>query len=474
MHQKNCIKTLTRQGLTLTLLALFMAGSLYAQDITGQWNGVLDVQGIKLRLVFHVNQGEDGFTATMDSPDQGANGIPVAQTTFEPPAVSFEIPNIGMEYRGTLGDSTIEGTFRQRGFEIPLALSREAIDLEAPNRPQEPVEPFPYRTEEVTFNNPVANIALAGTLTLPERGDTFPAVILISGSGPQNRNEELLGHKPFLVLADYLTRQGIAVLRFDDRGTAQSEGDFAGATSADFATDVASAVAFLQTRREIDHKQIGLIGHSEGGLIAPMVAAESRDVAFIVLLAGPGISGADILMQQTELIARANGMDEAELQTELDMLRAFLDIASNGSDLEGTKAALKTRLEQDFTDHPDRVPEGKTREELIDDNLKMLTPWMLYFLKYDPVPALEKVTCPVLALNGAKDLQVPARANLEAIAEALARGGNKKGTTVELPNLNHLFQQCQTGSPFEYATIEETFSPGALEVVGEWIKTQTR
>lgn len=445
-----------------------------AQDITGQWNGVLDVQGIKMRLVFHVSQGDEGLTATMDSPDQGANGIPVTTTTYDPPAVAFEIPGIGMEYRGTLVDSTIEGTFSQRGFDLPLNLSRQAIDLAPPNRPQEPEIPFPYRSEEVTFNNPVAKITLAGTLTLPENGRKFPAVVLISGSGPQNRNEELLGHKPFLVLSDYLTRNGIAVLRYDDRGTAQSEGDFAAATSADFATDVASAVAYLQTRSEIDPKHIGLVGHSEGGLIAPMVAANSPDIAFIVMLAGPGISGADILMQQTELIARANGMEEAELQTELEMLQAFLDIASGGSDLEATQAALKARLEQEFDNHPERVPEGKTREELISDNLKLLTPWMHYFLQYDPVPALEKVQCPVLAINGAKDLQVPAKANLEAIARALARGGNQKATTVELPNLNHLFQECQTGSPSEYALIEETFSPKALEVVGEWIKRQVK
>lgn len=474
MRTQHLLKTPLLNRHALFVLLLLVSSLTRAQDITGQWNGVLDVQGIKLRLVFHVSQGADGLTATMDSPDQGANGIPVAKTTFDPPAVAFEIPGIGMEYQGTLADSTIEGTFRQRGFETPLNLSREAIDLAPPNRPQEPAAPFPYRSEEVTFNNPVAKISLAGTLTLPEKGDKFPAVVLISGSGPQNRNEELLGHKPFLVLADYLTRRGIAVLRYDDRGTAQSEGDFAAATSADFATDVASAVAYLQTRAEIDQKHIGLVGHSEGGLIAPMVAAGSRDIAFIVLLAGPGISGSDILMQQTELIARANGMDKAELQTELEMLQAFLDIASSGDDLEATQAALKARLEQDFAEHPERVPEGKTPEELIGDNLKLLTPWMRYFLQYDPVPALEQVQCPVLAINGAKDLQVPAQANLEAIAQALARGGNQRATTVELPNLNHLFQECQSGSPSEYALIEETFSPKALEVVGEWINKQVK
>lgn len=474
MDHKHPFRTSMRHRVALAILALCSASLLQAQDITGQWNGVLDVQGIKLRLVFHVSQGENGLSATMDSPDQGANGIPVAKTTFDPPAVAFDIPGIGMEYRGTLVDSTIEGTFSQRGFEMPLNLSRDAIDLAPPKRPQEPAAPFPYRSEEVTFDNPAAKIALAGTLTLPEQGDTFPAVVLISGSGPQNRNEELLGHKPFLVLADYLTRNGIAVLRYDDRGTARSEGDFAAATSADFATDVASAVAYLQTRSEIDHEHIGLVGHSEGGLIAPMVAAGSRHIAFIVLLAGPGIPGAEILMQQTELIARANGMEEDQIKTELELLQAFLEIAANGTDLEATKAALRTHLLEVVPKHPELLPEGMDQEAFIDSNLKQVTPWMSYFLKYDPVPTLEKVQCPVLAINGAKDLQVPAKANLDAIAQALARGGNQKATTVELPNLNHLFQQCQTGSPSEYAQIEETFSPRALEVVGEWINKQVK
>ena len=458
----------------LLAIALLLATALRAQDITGQWNGVLEVQGIQLRLVFHVSEADTGYTATMDSPDQGANGIPVTQTSFEDGTITFRVADLDMQYQGTLAGEAFEGTFRQRGIEIPMNLSREEVERVAPNRPQEPAEPFPYRSEEVTFPNPVAKITLAGTLTLPQQGGRFPAVVLISGSGPQNRNEELLGHKPFLVIADYLTRQGIAVLRFDDRGVGQSEGEFSGATSADFATDVASAVAYLQTRAEVYPEKIGLVGHSEGGLIAPMVAARSRDIAFIVLLAGPGISGGDILKRQTELISRADGMEEDQIKTELELLQAFLDIASRDQSLEEIRAELKEYLLQAVTEHPELVPEGMDQEAFIDSNLKLATPWMTYFLKYDPVPALTRVKCPVLALNGEKDLQVPAKVNLDAIAEALAKGGNKKATVMELPNLNHLFQDCQTGSPSEYAAIEETFSPKALEVMAEWIMEQMK
>lgn len=460
--------------LSFWLLTLAFTFSMRAQDITGQWNGVLSVQGIQLRLVFHVSEADNGYTATMDSPDQGAAGIPVTRTNFTDGAITFEVANLDVQYTGNLEGEGIKGTFTQRGMAFPMDLSREETEIQPPVRPQEPVEPFPYKAQEVTFKNPGAGITLAGTLTLPQEEGPYPAVVLISGSGPQNRNEELLGHKPFLVIADYLTRNGIAVLRFDDRGTAQSEGDFSSATSADFATDVASALAYLQTRPEIDQQHIGLVGHSEGGLIAPMVAAGSPDIAFIVLLAGPGISGGDILMRQTELISRANGMEEENIKTELELLKAFLDIASRGGDLDTMKASLRKHLERVLPEHPELVPEGMAQEAFIDSNLKQVTPWMAYFLNYDPVPALQRVSCPVLALNGAKDLQVPAKVNLDAIRQALDAGGNKRVTTLELPNLNHLFQECETGSPSEYATIEETFSPRALEAMGAWIRQQTQ
>ncbi|HNW54082.1 MAG TPA: alpha/beta fold hydrolase, partial [Bacteroidales bacterium] len=295
-------------------------------------------------------------------------------------------------------------------------------------------------------------------------------------SGPQNRDEELMGHKPFLVWADYLTRNGIAVLRFDDRGTAASKGNFKTAITPDFASDVEAAVQYLKTRKEIDKKKIGLIGHSEGGIIAPMVAAGSKDISFIVLLAGTGVPGNEILLLQQELIGRANGASEAELLKSKLMNKGAFDIIINTVDNSKRKADLSTYLNQVYEqDTTLEIPQGMTKDELISKQVSQLTsPWMVYFITHDPAPVLQKVKCAVLAVNGDKDLQVPAQVNLDAIKKALEKGGNKKVTTRVFPGLNHLFQECKTGSPSEYAGIEQTISPVVLEEVTQWIVKQTK
>ena len=297
---------------------IFIFGSIstiFSQDITGTWNGILKVQGMQLSLVFHINKTENGFSSTMDSPDQKAFGIPVTTTNFENSKLIIAMANPRIEYEGVLGaDGNITGTFKQSGQSFPMNLSKEKEEKEIIKRPQEPKKPYSYYTEDVVFENKVENITLAGTLSLPTKEGFFPAVILISGSGAQNRDEELLGHKPFLVIADYLTKNGIAVLRFDDRGTASSKGNFKTATTLDFATDVEAALEFLKTRKEIDQKKIGLIGHSEGGIIAPMVANKSKNVSFIILLAGTGIPGDELLLLQQELIGRASGISDKDLQ----------------------------------------------------------------------------------------------------------------------------------------------------------------
>lgn len=459
--------------LSLTLLSCFFIN---AQEITGQWNGILKVQGMQLRLVFHVTKTTDGFTATMDSPDQKANGIPVTKTTFENPKIKFEIAAINMEYNGELKEQEIIGVFKQNGQEFPLNLSRKTIEKTILKRPQEPVKPYPYYEEEVTFLNPKANISLAGTLTLPKKEGIYPAVILISGSGPQNRDEELMGHKPFLVISDFLTRNGIAVLRYDDRGFGSSIGDFKSATTADFATDVESALAYLKTRKEINPKQIGLIGHSEGGIIAPIVASKSKDVNCIILLAGTGIPGNELLLLQQEKMAKVSGMPDAEIKKLTAYNKKLFDLMLHSTDVEKLKSDLRTELTQIIdNDTSAKIPNGMTKEKYIDGQLNQLTsPWMLYFVKFNPATALEKVKCPVLALNGEKDVQVPSKENLTAIKNALTKAGNKKVTTIEFPNLNHLFQECKTGSPEEYATIEQTFSPVVLDEMLKWIKTQTK
>ena len=464
------------KNIILVLLVFFTSISSYAQDISGSWYGVAKIQGIELRLVLNINKTADGYSATMDSPDQGAKGIPVNNISFKDSVLKISINNINLDYEGKLNTLThFIGNVKQGSMTFPLILTKEKIER---LRPQEPIQPYPYYSEDLTFENKNAGITLAGTLTLPKKEGKFPAVILISGSGPQNRNSEILGHKPFLVISDYLTKNGIAVLRFDDRGTGKSKGNFYKATSVDFASDVESAVNYLLTRDEIIKSKIGLIGHSEGGLIAPMVAVNSKDVSFIVLLAGTGISGDQLLLLQQVLMGRAMGASEENLQRNKKFFEGAFQIITNSVDKDTLKKELKVYAKKMAMESPSKETErplGVTDEQINNMNLSsLLTPWMQYFLKYDPSKVLEKVKCPVLAINGSKDLQVPPKENLTAIKNALAKGGNKQITIQEIPNLNHLFQECKTGSLSEYGTIEQTFSPIALTLILDWLKIQTK
>lgn len=462
--------------IVFTLFTSIVCVAVSGQDIAGQWNGILKVQGIQLRLVFHIDKTDLGYTATMDSPDQGVNGIPVTTVSFEQANITLIIPSAKIEYDGVLGeDNSIVGTFRQAGQSFPLNLSKEIVEKEKLVRPQEPIKPYPYYEEEITFRNEKEGIDLAGTLTLPRKDGVYPVVILISGSGPQNRDEELLGHKPFLVLSDHLTRNGIAVLRYDDRGTAASKGDFAKATTVDFSNDAKAAVDYLLKRKEINHKQIGLIGHSEGGIVAPIVAASSKDVAFIVLMAGTGIPGDQLLLLQQELIGRASGVSEEELKKNKLFNQGAFDMVIHSTDDDQLKKDLTEYIKKGFAEHPEEILQGMTAEENAAMHANQLvSPWMQYFIKYNPALILEKVKCPVLAINGEKDLQVPPKENLGPIAAALKKGGNKKVTIKEMPGLNHLFQECTTGSPDEYAVIEQTMSPVAMAEILKWIQEQTK
>jgi pimeloyl-ACP methyl ester carboxylesterase len=457
----------------LTVLSITFSG--FGQAISGQWNGALKIGGSELRLVFHINQTENGYSATMDSPDQGAKGIPVTSVSFENNVLKIAATNLGLSYEGVLeNERTIKGSFKQGGYTSPLDLSKGEMEIKAV-RPQEPLPPYPYHEEEVVFENTGAGISLSGTLTLPQKEGHFPAVVLITGSGAQNRNEELFDHKPFLVISDYLTRNGIAVLRFDDRGVGASTGNFRTATTYDFSTDVEAGVKYLQTRKEINRQKIGLIGHSEGGIIAPMLAARSKDISFIVLLAGTGIPGDQLLLLQQELSAKASGMSEQAWQSLSAVNRKAFDLIIQSTDTARLKSDLTSYLKQVLKGTPDVKPKSQSEEDFIRLQITLyINPWMQYFLKYNPAVALEKVKCPVLAINGEKDLQVPAKINLEAIQKALVKGGNKKVTVKEIPGLNHLFQECQTGLPTEYATIEQTFSPIALEEVLKWIHTTVK
>jgi hypothetical protein len=428
--------------------------------IDGAWEGTLDV-GQKLRLVLHLTTTRDGLDATMDSPDQGAAGI-AATATRQGALLTVDLGSLGAKFQGNIAPdlSAIEGAFTQSGASFPLSLKRGAgAKPPEPRRPQTPVKPYPYRAEDLTYPNPRAGIQLAATLTIPPGKGRFPAAVLVTGSGQQDRDETIFGHKPFLVLADSLTRKGIAVLRSDDRGAGGSGGDFGRATTADFATDVEAAVAYLKTRPEVDPRRIGLIGHSEGGVIAPMVAARDRDIAFIVLLAGAGVPGDRIIVAQVVAGDEAAGVShEAALQAGAEE-RRVLDLVEHEKD----EATLQQKLQAEL-----HLPPAQ-----FDPVYRQLTsPWYRYFLTYDPAPALRKVTCPVLALNGEKDTQVPPKLNLPAIRQALQEGRNRHFEVDEMPGLNHLFQNAKTGAVSEYAQIEETFAPEALAKIATWILRQ--
>jgi pimeloyl-ACP methyl ester carboxylesterase len=447
----------------LFILIIFSSSKSLGQDISGQWNGVLKIQNNELRVLFNITKTEKGYSSTLDSPDQNAKGIPVASTTFENSVLKLDIATIGGLYEGRLGaDNVFVGKLIQNGHTLDLNLSKGNAEI---LRPQEPKQPFSYYTEDVKFENKTDKVTLAGTLSMPKKEGNFPVVILISGSGAQNRDEEILGHKPFLVLADYLTKKGIAVLRFDDRGFGQSTGDFKKATTMDFAKDVQAGVDYLKTRKEIDKNKIGLIGHSEGGIIAPMIAGNSKDVKFIVLLAGPGIRGDKLLLLQRELLEKQMGVPDAVVEQSKENFKGAYDLIIQSTVNDDD---LKTKVNSYFKSKLGNDDMAKTITDQI------TSPWNYTLLKLDPKPFLEKVKCPVLALNGSKDLQVPAQVNFENIKKVLTEAGNKKVTTKELPNLNHLFQECKTGSPTEYATIEQTFSPIALEEISSWVLIQTK
>jgi pimeloyl-ACP methyl ester carboxylesterase len=343
------------------------------------------------------------------------------------------------------------------------------------SRPQNPKKPYPYDEIEVSYENKLHGIKLTGALTVPRSKGPFPAVILITGSGPQDRDETILGHKPFLVLADYLTRRGIAVLRVDDRGVGGSTGSLWGSTSADFAEDVLAGVAFLKGRKEINPAQIGLIGHSEGGMIAPMVASRSKDIAFIVSLAGPGVPCDEILYTQSAAglkLAKARPEALTLLRTLQDRLfatiRAEKDHAQSEKKFRAAVEEITSKLSND------EKKQAALAQDVVEEQASILqTTWGRYFLDYDPRPALRKVTCPVLALNGAKDVQVDVSVNLRAIEAALKEAGNKDVTIRELPGLNHMFQTCQTGAVSEYFAIEETLAPVVLETLADWITKRT-
>ncbi len=443
-----------------------------AADVAGIWQGTLKAGAAELRVVFKVSRDAEGkLSAKMDSPDQGARDIPTDSVDFSDGALKIGIKAVRGGFSGALqpDGQEIRGEWQQAGMTFPLTLKR-VQEVQEARRPQNPQKPYPYEEEQVTFENREAGITLAGTWTMPRGEGPFPAVILVSGSGPQDRDETIFQHKPFWVLADRLTREGFAVLRYDDRGIGQSKGNFAASTTQDFAEDTLAAYRYVQSRREADKKRIGILGHSEGGLIAPMVAAREKEVAFLILLAGPATTGEVVVLGQIAALGKAQGLSDAALQEKVALQKRLFDIVKQEKDNPAALARLKETLAQakeNLSAEERKALEGPA----IDAQLQhILSPWYRYFLAADPRLFLQKVTCPVLALYGEKDLQVVPAENRQEMEAALKAGGNGKSRTILLPGLNHLFQTGQTGGPEEYGKIEETFSPTALQAIADWLQ----
>jgi uncharacterized protein len=443
-----------------------VSGAAPEQAVAPTWQGTLDAGAMKLRLVLHVVQGEGGgLAATLDSIDQGAKGLKVDVIRLDGDKLHLELTPLGARYDGTLDASRTEmrGTWQQGGGSLPLTFKAVTVE-EKLRRPQEPQPPLPYDAKEVTFPSLAPGVTLAGTLTLPRGAAKAPAVALITGSGPEDRDETVFGHKPFLVLADHLTRRGIAVLRFDDRGVGGSSPGAPGATTRDFSADALGAAAFLKSRPEVDATRIGLLGHSEGAAIAVMAAAGSPDVAFVAMLAGAGLTGERVLELQTEAVARTSGASEAQIASVLSVNRTVYAIVREDTNDASAGAKIRKALEGQG------LPEAAVEAQL----KTVLSPWFRFFLTYDPATDIAKLRVPVLALTGDKDVQVVAKPNLDAIRSALERAGHKEHTVVALPGLNHLLQECKTGAIAEYSAIEQTMAPKALEMVGDWILARAK
>jgi pimeloyl-ACP methyl ester carboxylesterase len=469
-------------GSTLLLSLLPLQATAEATpDLRGAWVGSVKVGASQLRLRFNLTQDakqhsdNQNYSATMDSIDQGASGIPISRVTLTGQQLKLDVTVAQASYQGLYQaqPEQIQGQWLQGGQSFELILTRQ---LQEARKPQDPVKPYPYIEEQISFNNEAAGIALAGTLTRPANAvQAVPAVVLISGSGPQDRDQQMLGHRPFLVLADYLTRQGFAVLRFDDRGIGKSGGTFLQATSLDFASDVSAAVRYLQHRPDINKKQIGLIGHSEGGLIAPIVSLQQAGVGFLVLLAAPGIPGAEVSTRQFASMLKARGVPESTVSHATTIYQSMNKLAAQQQ--QPDVAELETHYQQLWQALPSEV-----KQQLIPLGGGRLSPerlaelqnnWYRYFQRHDPQPWLSKIQVPTLVLYGDKDTQLEPATNLAAIEKSLQQAKNARYQVILLEGLNHMFQPATTGRWDEYAGISETLSPKFLTSLSQWLQQVT-
>ncbi len=459
-------------------IAIFFTLQLFAQtsNIEGVWYGSLDV-GVKLRIVFNIKKTEGAYVATMDSPDQNAKGIKVAEVSLTDKNVHFDIAVAGGLFDGKLmNDTTIVGEWKQGQGNLPLTLIKSVNVLEGPKRPQTPKPPYNYKAEEVAYVNADKSVKLSGTFTYPSSGSHFPTAILITGSGQQDRDETIFGHKPFAVISDYLTNKGYAILRIDDRGKGSSTGNVSKATSVDFVHDVEDGLKFLKTRAEVDTNKLGLIGHSEGGYIAAYLAGTRKDINFIIMLAGPGVKGLDLMAEQNSAYLQSSGIsaNSANLYKNLYAAIGNAAITTKDTATAMNKAWASYKAWATSAPQSSRTEVGIINDEVARKTVKSLidafsSPWMSYFLQCDASKYLEKTKAAVLAFNGAKDIQVIADQNISGIERALKKSKSRSYQTKIFPNLNHLFQHCVKCTVPEYAEVEETFSSEVLEEMGKWL-----
>lgn len=458
--------------ITITILLIVLAiTSALSQDLSGVWHGIAKTPDNKdITFVFLLEKNGEVYTSTMAVPTFNVAGIKPKATSFEEGTLLIDAPDLGMKYEGIWNETThqFEGDYNEGSVKLVLNLKKGNPKMPKINRPQEPIKPYPYYEEDVTFDNVKAGVSLSGTFTRPSKKGKYPVVVLISGSGRTDRNGSSATHRPFLVLSDYLTRNNIAVLRYDDRGYGDSTGDFSKATTADFAQDVLSAVRYLKSRKDIDSKKIGLIGHSEGGIIAPLAANQTSDISFIVSLAGTGIPGSEVSVMQSKSLRPFPVPDEADFEKNV---RKSVEIAASNKEISQKRKEL---MAHNNTYLPPILKSLGATDENISKFIKnetesVLKPWNTYFFNYNPADEFEKLRIPVLSLNGSKDTQVDATVNQNAIRNALIKGNNKNYKVVELENINHLFQECTTGKMNEYKDIQQTVSPMALKEISSWI-----
>lgn len=458
-----------KNRILVVLISLCSVSFAQNEEILGKWYGQLNVMGTSMKFNMDIDVKQDKLNVTLASPDQKIYGIETDSAYLINDTLYFKSNGMGASYLGVLKEEKINGKFSQAGMELDLFFQRDSIVKEELKRPQEPKPPYSYYTEDVTVKNKKANIDLAGTLTLPSKAGKFPVVILISGSGPQNRDSEILGHKPFLVWADYLAKNGIGSFRYDERGVGESSGKYSVADLNDFYSDAQSVVKTINKRKEV--ASVGVLGHSEGGIIAPWLGSNSKEISFVVMLAAPGVPVTELMAEQRKLIYEIMGESDEDILFSNNLFKKIDELVLNLENKNLLADSLKKLIisvldSSENPEHKDKILRDNITENTIP---KVSSPWYKSFIAINPATYLSKIKQPVLAINGDKDLQVASYQNIPAIEKALKEGKCKNYKTKIYPGLNHLFQQCETGMVDEYGAIEETVNPQVLKDVATWI-----